>query len=447
MITKLTALKNHAGFIRYFKNTSWMMGEQFLRIIAGLFVGIWVARYLGPEQFGLFSYVLAFTAIFGGIAKLGLDGIMVRELVNHPEKRDTYLGTAFWLKILGAFIVMGLMAAIVPFTSNDATTNLFIFIIAAGLVFQSFEVVEFYFQSQVLAKIVSICKVIQLALSSIIKIYLVLTEAELFWFVLVTAFDALSLAVSYFIAYQLRKNPTFYKHFDLSIAKQLLKDSWPLIFSAVFAMIYLRIDQVMIKEMLGVEEVGIYAAAVKLSEAFYFIPALLTASLFPAILNAKKKCETLYITRLQKLYALLIWLSVTAAVIMTFIGQKIIDVLFGVAYYAAGEILVVHIWASIFIFISAGFGRYLMTENLAIINMYRVVFGALINVILNYVFIPTYGAIGAAYATLISLFLVNYVFDILNKRLWMQLRMKIVAFYYPFIYILKYLKGKVNEKI
>ena len=112
MISKLTALKNHAGFIRYFKNTSWMMGEQFLRIIAGLFVGIWVARYLGPEQFGLFSYVLAFTAIFGGIAKLGLDGIMVRELVNHPEKRDTYLGTAFWLKIIDAFIDMGLMAAI-----------------------------------------------------------------------------------------------------------------------------------------------------------------------------------------------------------------------------------------------------------------------------------------------------------------------------------------------
>jgi O-antigen/teichoic acid export membrane protein len=135
MLTKLKTLKNHTGFIRYFKNTSWMMAEQFLRIIAGLFVGIWVARYLGPEQFGLFSYALAFTAIFGGVAKLGLDGIMVRELIKHPEKTDTYLGTAFWLKILGAFLVMGIMAAIIPFTSNDATTNLFILIIAAGLVF------------------------------------------------------------------------------------------------------------------------------------------------------------------------------------------------------------------------------------------------------------------------------------------------------------------------
>lgn len=298
--SKILALKNHQGFRRYAANTSWMMAEQMLRIIAGLFVGIWVARYLGPEQFGLFSYVLAFTAIFGGIAKLGLDGIMVRELVNHPEKRDTYLGTAFWLKILGAFIVMGLMAAIVPFTRNDATTNLFIFIIAAGLVFQSFEVVEFYFQSQVLAKIVSICKVIQLALSSIIKIYLVLTEAELIWFVLVTAFDALSLAVSFFIAYQLRKNPTFYKHFDLSIAKQVLKDSWPFIFTALIISIYMKIDQVMIMEMLGAESVGHYSVAVTLSTAWYFVPIIIATSLFPAMVSSRKnnldstlKCNSL----------------------------------------------------------------------------------------------------------------------------------------------------------
>lgn len=297
MLNKIFALKNHAGFMRYFKNTSWMMAEQFLRIITGLLVGIWVARYLGPEQFGLFSYVLAFATIFGGIAKLGLDGILVRELVNYPEKRDVYLGTAFWLKVIGAFIVMGLMAAIVPFTSNDATTNLFIFIIATGLLFQSFEVVEFYFQSQVLAKIVSICKVIQLALSSIIKIYLVLTEAELIWFVLVTAFDALSLAISFFIAYQLRKNPFFYKSFDFNVAKQLLKNSWLLIFSAIVVMIYMRIDQIMIKEMLGEHEVGIYSAAVRLSEAFYFIPMLIYCITFSCHFKRQKsKRKTLQTT-------------------------------------------------------------------------------------------------------------------------------------------------------
>ncbi|ENM3912220.1 flippase, partial [Vibrio cholerae] len=287
MFIKIQSIFKHQGFLRYFKNTSWLIAEQFLRIIAGLLVGIWVARYLGPQQFGLFSYALAFTAIFAGIAKLGLDGIIVRELINYPDKRDAYLGTAFWLKVMGSIIVMLLMAAVIPFTNNDATTNLFIFIIACGLVFQSFEVVEFYFQSQVLAKLISICKIIQLSLSSLIKIYLVITESELIWFVLVTTFDTLSLAICYFLAYRLQKRNLFYTCFDFSIAKRLLKDSWSLIFSSIVVMIYMRIDQIMIKQMLGEYEVGIYSAAVRLSEAWYFLPTLITASLFPAILNAK----------------------------------------------------------------------------------------------------------------------------------------------------------------
>ncbi|MGO3406059.1 flippase [Marinomonas sp.] len=402
MLNKLLQLRNHQGFLKYLKNTSWMMGEQFLRIIAGLFVGIWVARYLGPEQFGIFSYALAFTAIFGGIAKLGLDGIMVRELINHPEKKDVYLGTAFWLKMIGAFIVMGLMAAIVPFTSNDATTNLFIFIIAAGLVFQSFEVVEFYFQSQVLAKIVSICKVIQLALSSVIKIYLVLNEAELIWFVLVIAFDAMSLAVSYFMAYQLRKNPAFYKNFDLNIAKQLLKDSWPLIFSAIVVMVYMRIDQIMIKEMLGEYEVGIYSAAVKLSEAWYFLPTLITTSLFPAILNAKKISEALYYDRLQNLYTLMVLIALAVAIPTTFLADWVIALLYGAAYQGAGSVLIIHIWAGLIIGLGVARGKWILVENLQVFAFVFLTAAFVTNVIANYLWIPKYGIEGAAYATVLA---------------------------------------------
>lgn len=411
-----------------------MIAEQFLRIISGLFVGIWVARYLGPEKFGLFSYILAFTAIFGGIAKLGLDGILVRELVSNSEKQDTYLGNAFWLKIIGAFIVMGLMAAIVPFTSHDSQTNLFIFIIAAGLIFQSFEVIEFYFQSQVMAKVVSVCKVLQLGLSSAIKIYLVITQAELLYFVLVFAFDALILAVSYAITYQLRKNhPPFYKHFDLSIAKQLLRDSWPLIFSAIVVMIYMRIDQIMIKEMLGEYEVGVYSAAVRLSEAFYFIPMLITASLFPSILNAKKQSEKLYQQRLQKLYTLLVWMAIAISLPMTFLSDWLILLLFGQEYQEAGQVLKVHVWAAIFVFLGVAFGKYLLVENLTKIAFQRTLLGAVSNVFLNFWLIPIYGVTGAAMATLLAQLIANYVYDFFDKRLHQQLKMKTESFCMPWL--------------
>lgn len=388
------------------------MGEQFLRIIAGLFVGIWVARYLGPEQFGLFSYVLAFTAIFGGIAKLGLDGIMVRELVNHPENRDVYLGTAFWLKVIGALIVMGLMAAIVLFTSNDATTNLFIFIIAAGLVFQSFEVVEFYFQSQVLAKVVAICKVIQLALSSIIKIYLVLTEAELFWFVLVTAFDALSLAASYFIAYKIRRNPKFYKHFDFGIAKQLLKDSWPMIFSGMVLMIQARIDQVMLQEFKGSTEVGYYSVAMRLIEAVAFVPMILKSSLFPAIQSAKKYSEELYKERLLNFYRLNFILFLIFSIPIFLFAENIVVILFGEIYQPAGVLLSLLAIRLFFANMGVARGVYLLSENLMKYSLVSLAIGTSVNVALNYMWIPGYGAMGAVMATIVSFAITIFVIDV-----------------------------------
>lgn len=428
MFIKIQSVLKHQGFLRYFKNTSWLIAEQFLRIIAGLLVGIWVARYLGPQQFGLFSYALAFTAIFAGIAKLGLDGIIVRELINHPDKRDAYLGTAFWLKVMGSIIVMLLMAAVIPFTNNDATTNLFIFIIACGLVFQSFEVVEFYFQSQVLAKLISICKIIQLSLSSVIKIYLVITEAELIWFVLVTTFDALSLAICYFSAYRLQKATVFYTCFNFIIAKRLLKDSWPLIFSSIVVMIYMRIDQIMIKQMLGEYEVGIYSAAIRLSEAFYFIPTIITASLFPAILNAKKISHELYMLRMQRLYTMMVWTAIIIAIPITIFSDWIVFVLYGNDYSTSADILMIHVWSGIFVFLTVSSGKYLTSEGLTRKIFYRNLSGMILNVMLNFKMIPLYGGVGAALATLASWFLAGYLYDFMDRTQWDMAKQKSKAF-------------------
>ena len=403
MLKYLTKFKNHKGLKRYLKNTSWMLIERLLRIIAGLFVGIWVARYLGPEQFGLLSYILAFVGIFGGIAKLGLDTIVVRELVNNPQNSDIYIGTSFWLKVIGTIIVLCLLAFILPFTSNDSTTNLFILIIGIGLIFQSFEIVEFYFQSQVLAKFVSICKITQLLICSIIRINLVLMESELQYFVYLTIFEAFILGLCYFLAYK-HKNGYLLpiNKFSLLIASKLLKDSWPLIFSAIVIMIYMRIDQVMIKEMLGSYEVGIYSASVRLTEIFYFIPFIITSSLYPAILKAKQKSKELYNKRLQWLYTMLIWLAILISVIMMIGSELLVDLLFGDDFKDVAKVLSIHIWASIFVFIGTASGNWYVTENLQTLVMINSSVGATVNLILNLILIPEFGILGAAYATLIS---------------------------------------------
>jgi len=431
VINKIKALKNHTGFRRYGANTVWMFSEQILRMIAGLLVGIWVTRYLGPEQFGVLSYVMAFTAIFAGIAKLGLDGIVVRDLVNTPEKRDVYLGTAFWLKVMGAFLAMIAIASATLFTSNDSTTNLYIFIIASTMIFQSFEVIDFYFQSKVLSKFVSISKMTQLFFSSLLKIYLVLNGADLFWFVLVSVFDQITLALSLLYAYRKQALGNFCRYFDRAIAKQLLSNSWPLILSSLVVMIYMRIDQVMIKEMLGMEEVGIYSAALRLSEIWYFIPMILANSLFPAIINAKNISQEFYYARLQKFYTMMVWMAIGIAIPMTFLSDWLILLLYGEAYSDAGQVLMIHIWTGIFVFLGVAFGRYLTAENLNKKSFYRTFLGAITNVVLNFILIPKYGIYGAAVATLLAQFTANYLYDFFDRDLYPQLKLKTLAFVNP----------------
>jgi O-antigen/teichoic acid export membrane protein len=408
-------VKNHQGFRRYFANTSWMFAEQLLRMVAGLLVGIWVARYLGPEQFGIFSYAIAFTSLFNSIAKLGLDGIVVRDLVKEPEQRDLYLGTAFWLKLMGALLMLGIVAIAMQLTSGDPLINLYILIIASGAIFQSFEVVDFYFQSKVLSKFVSICKMAQLFISSLLKLYFIYTGAELIYFVLVTLLDQVTLALSLYIAYRFQELGSFYGHFNKAIAKQILKDSWPLIFSGLVIMIYMRIDQIMIKEMLGERDVGLFSAAVRLSEVWYFIPVIISTSLFPSIVNAKKISDKLYDTRLRRLYTFMIWLAIMIALPMTFLSNWLVTHLYGEAYSEAGQILMIHIWAGVFVFMGVASSKWFISEGLQRHLTINTVAGAIMNILLNIFLIPKYGIYGAAIATVMSQALASYFMNILFK--------------------------------
>ncbi len=413
---KLKEILNHSGFRKYFTNTSWLFTESILRLIVGLFVGVYVARYLGPGNFGIFSYTLAFVALFGAVSKLGLDSIAVRELVNHPDKRDVYLGTFFWLKVVGALFTLGILGIAIQFTSNDSTTNLYIFIIASGLLFQSFEVVDFYFKSKVLSKYVSICKLTQLALSSLLKLYLVFIKADLFWFVLVILIDYVTLAVSFTFSYWQQKLGLFFRYFEFSIAKEMLKNSWPLILSGIAIMIYMRIDQVMIKGMLNETAVGLYSAAVKLSEVWYFVPVVITNSLFPAVLNAKKKSEALYYERLQRLYDLMVWLALVVAIPMTFFSRYLVVLLYGQAFREASNVLAIHIWTGVFVALGVASSNWFISENLQNLCLYLTAGGAVINVVLNYIFIPTYGIIGAAIASLIAQMSATVLLNVFNRR-------------------------------
>jgi O-antigen/teichoic acid export membrane protein len=197
--------------------------------------------------------------------------------------------------------------------------------------------------------------------------------------------------------------------------------------------VYMKVDQVMIKEIIGAEAVGQYAAAVRLSEVWYFIPMAITSSLFPAMISAKKQSEVIYFTRLQRLYDLTVWVAIAIALPITFFSSRIVTTLFGEAYSQAGSILIVHVWAGVFVAVSFITTRHINIINRQSLTMIATIIGAITNVILNFLLIKSYGVIGAAYATLLSYALVNYlilfffedlrkIFFIINKSIFFLIR-------------------------
>lgn len=417
MISKLASLRHHAGFIKYFKNTSWLFAEKILRMVVGLFVGVWVARYLGPEQFGLLSYAGSFVGLFAALATLGLDSIVIRELVKDERRSEVLLGTAFWLKLVGAGTVLILLEGTVQFTSGDRYTNTLILLIAAAMIFQSFNVINFYFQARVLSKYIVYANMIALSLSGLAKISLILYEAPLIAFAVVVLFDSVVSALG--MLYFFRKYSAIkFKNlrFSPSAAAALLKDSWPLIFSGIAISVYMKIDQVMIKEMVNSEAVGQYAAAVKLCEAWYFIPVVIASSLFPAIINAKKQSEALYYVRLQRLYNFMVWLALVIAVAMSFLGGWIVDLLYGSQYSQASDVLIVYVWSGVFVFFGTAWSKWMVLENQQATILKLHILSMISNVILNLILIPHFGIIGATLATLISYALGHTVFALFFKN-------------------------------
>ncbi len=418
---------NAAGFRRYFANTSWLMGHRVLSMLVTLFVGVYIARYLGPEQFGLLSYAGSFVALFTALASLGLDSIVIRELVKDPDRRNELLGTAFWLKCGGAVLMWGCIITAVAFTSNDAQTNILIAIIAFAVIFQAFNVIDYNYQAQVKSKYVVFVQIIQLVVSSATKIILVCLSAPLVWFACVFLLDALVIAGGLTIVYMCNRGMLCSWEWHWQIAKKLLRDSWPLILSGIAISVYLRIGQVMIKEMLDAEQVGLYAAAARLSEAWYFIPVAISSSVFPAIINAKKTNEALYYQRLQKLYYLMVLIALTIALPTTFIAPWVIGLLYGSAYLPSAGVLSIHIWTGVFVFLGIASGKWFLAENYINKNLYRTLFGMVINIAANLILIPVYGIVGAAIAALLGQLSSDLLYDMVDKQTYPSLKMKLNA--------------------
>lgn len=429
-VTIRNKIEHRPNLLKVLNNVSWLFADRILRMVAGLLITVWLARYLGTEKFGLLNYATAFVALFGALATMGLNGIVVRDLVKEPETANTVLGTAFVLQFLGGIIAFSLAVLTINILRPDnELLRLMVIIFSFALLFRGSEVVKYWFESQVQSKYVVWVENCIFLVFVLIKVILIILHANLVTFAWAALAEGIVTASAMLGVYIWRGNSLLNWRAKYLQAKKLIIDSWPLILSSLAIMAYMRIDQIMIGQMLGDEAVGVYSAAVRICEVWYFVPVGIVASVFPSIIEAKKHSEKLYDLRLQKLYDLMVVISLLVAVPMTFLSEWFVVMAFGKEYKEAGLLLSINIWAGIFVSLGTASGKWFLVENLSSLMFYRTLWGALINIALNFLLIPRYGVLGAVIATFVSYSVAGFWFDLFNLNTRELFFMKVRAIF------------------
>jgi polysaccharide transporter, PST family len=424
----LKRLRSRGNVRDMIANTGWLMADRILRMGVGLVTGVWVARYLGTEQFGLLSYAGAFVALFSTIATLGLPPLVVRTITDSPEQRSEILGTTFWLQLLGGTATLVLSVGTMFVLRHDDRIMLsLVAMFAASTIFQAFETIDLWFQSCVQSKYTVIAKNTAFLIIAVVKVVLITFKAPLLAFAAAMLAEVMVGMLGLIILYHYQGHSIRAWRWSGILAQKLLKESWPLILSGLSIIIYMRVDQIMLGQLVGDQMVGVYSAATRISEVWYFVPGAIASSVSPGIYAAKKAGdESLYYRRIGQSLRVVSLIAIAIVVPMTFLSSTIVTGLFGREYAAAGPILAIHIWAAWFVFTGIGTSTWFIAEGLSHLSFQRTLVGAVINIGLNFVLIPQYGGIGAAIATVISQafasFLANAFHPATKRIFWVQLQ-------------------------
>ncbi len=396
-------------------NTIWLFLDKGVRLFTGMYVGAWTARYLQTAQYGLLSYAVAITTIAGSLVTLGMESIVLREILRNPTRQNEYLGSAFVFRMVAGLVVMLLLfGGISLFDPQDKTTLLLVGIISLSFLIQPFDLIDCFFQSQLASRYTIVARTVALILVSLIKIAFILTKKPLSWFAFSLFLEYGMAYLAYWFAYKLQKHQMTNWKFKWETALYLLGQSWTLMFSTIFVILNMQFDKIMLKTMSSDSEVGLYTAASKLSELWYFVPVFLGGSLVPKLVASFQTDKTLYFKQLQKIYKLMSYISVALGLLVSLTSDFIIDFVFGEEYSLSSPILAVHIWSAVFIFHVSIRSRALIIEGLQhFVGLFSMSV-LLSNLLFNYWLIPDYGGLG--YASLLSWALSALFVPLLNPK-------------------------------
>lgn len=415
-------------------NTGWLFADKIIQIIINFIVGVWVARYLGPELRGVITYADSFVSLFVPLSALGLGTILIRELVREPEEKGELLGTGFVVQLVAYILLLPIIVvAVLILQREDFLVQLSVFIIAVGSIFATSRIFNFWFQSQLQSKYDVLATRIVEFFSAGLKILLILIKAPLIAFVVVISLQIFL----YFITklyYYMRTGETIRTwRFNFSRAIRLVHDGWPLAFSFLAITLYSRIDSVMLGQFMDSGAVGIYGEASRFSNLWYFLPTAVVASAYPALVRVHDSSSPeLYKKRIQQLLDVLVIFGLIFAVPISIVAPYVVTILYGTAYAISGNVLSVLAWTFIFVSLRQGMDRWLMIENLTMISMWSVLLGLFVNVVLNLLLIQKYGEIGVAWATVFAIVVSIYLPCLFIPKLRPLFNQLVLALFVPF---------------
>lgn len=404
-----------------FYNSLWLLSERVITILFTFTVGIFLARYLGPNDFGVYNYLISIITLLSPLTALGLNAVVVRDLVDaqREDHDDTnvILGTSCVLRFFGGLFACASLLFVDIYFNISQNNTLWLVLLASVNIFSCFQVVDFWLQSKVNSKYSAILRLSIFITSSLVKlISIIFFSCGLKTILIIQTFEVLASGVLYVPLYKYLKGKIFNWSYNKNKAKTLMSKSWWLILSGVAEVLYLKIDQIMLGMINGYSTVATYAVAARLSEAWYFFPTIITASFFPLLILAKKESEEKYKHTLLDLSRKLFFCALIISIFITIIAHTAINILYGEAYAESATILIIHIWASLFVFMRAVLSKWLVIENMLPFSLVTHISGAIVNIILNLILIPKMGGIGSAIATVISYSISSYFSLFIFKR-------------------------------
>lgn len=428
--------------MKILKNSGWLLSDKVFTMLIGVFVTAVVARYFGPSSFGYFNYALAFVSLFTALSTLGLDTLTIKSIVDKQYSEGTILCTSLLLRVIGGILLTTVAALIIRVIEpNDKYLHLLVLIMSFSMVLRSFEVIEYWIQAHQKAKISSIIRMSVYVVTAALKIALVIFSGNLIHFALIYFIDIALIGTALMIAYFKIRSEQIRWNFSINYAKSILSKSWYLILSGLLVTLYMRIDQVMLGSMLSDQkEVGIYSAAIKIAEMWYFIPLSIITSFMPVIMRKKSNNDPGYINTVQLLFTIVLWIGIVFGIIIFIFSKYIVSILYGADYIKAAGVLTVSVWAGVFATLGSTRSTWLICEGLQRYSMIYTVCGAITNIILNYLLIPLMGGYGAALATLITQIIVVLIVPFFFKETRISSIMILKAFKLEGVLVNKFYK-------